>query len=89
MIVVLTRVTVASQVAYVLVEVANPGVQNFVGAGVMSMFPLLVLALAHRFVMSRTPIPVMVTGNGGVQWSCRLIRVTNQLPSRWCGWLCG
>ncbi len=63
-IVVLTLVTVASQVAYVLVEVANPGVQNFVGAGVMSTFPLLVLALARRFGRPRTPIPVEVTGNG-------------------------
>ena len=64
MLVVLTLVSAAAQVQHVLVGVATPGVQHFVAAGVASMFPLLVLALAHLFVMSRTPIPVVVTGNG-------------------------
>ena len=53
MVVLLTLVSVASQVAHVLVDVATPGVQHFVGAGVASMFPLLVLASTRQFEMLR------------------------------------
>ena len=53
MVVVLTLVSVASQISHVLVDVASPGVQHFVGAGVASMFPLLVLASTRQFEMLR------------------------------------
>jgi len=53
MVVVLTMVSVASQISHVLVDVETPGVQHFVGAGVASMFPLLVLASTRQFEMLR------------------------------------
>lgn len=53
MVVLLTIVSVASQVTHVLSNAATPGVQEFVGAGVASMFPLLVLASTRQFEMLR------------------------------------
>ena len=49
----LSAVSVAAQIAHVLGDNANPTVQDFVGAGVASMFPLLVLASTRQFEMLR------------------------------------
>ena len=53
MVVVLTLVSVTSQVAHVLVDAPSPLLQDFVGAAVASMFPLLVLASTRQFEMLR------------------------------------
>lgn len=53
MVVVLTLVSVTSQVAHVLVDAPSPVLQDFVGAAVASMFPLLVLASTRQFEMLR------------------------------------
>lgn len=49
----LSAVSVAAQIAHVLGDNASPTVQDFVGAGVASMFPLLVLASTRQFEMLR------------------------------------
>jgi hypothetical protein len=49
----LSAVSVAAQIAHVLGDNAAPTVQDFVGAGVASMFPLLVLASTRQFEMLR------------------------------------
>lgn len=49
----LSAVSVAAQIAHVLGDNPSPGVQSFVGAGVASMFPLLVLASTRQFEMLR------------------------------------
>lgn len=49
----LSAVSVAAQIAHVLGDNDNPTVQDFVGAGVASMFPLLVLASTRQFEMLR------------------------------------
>ena len=49
----LSAVSVAAQIAHVLGDNPTPGVQDYVGAGVASMFPLLVLASTRQFEMLR------------------------------------
>ncbi len=49
----LSAVSVAAQIAHVLGDNDSPTVQDFVGAGVASMFPLLVLASTRQFEMLR------------------------------------
>ncbi len=49
----LSAVSVAAQIAHVLGDNQTPGVQDYVGAGVASMFPLLVLASTRQFEMLR------------------------------------
>lgn len=53
MVVLLTGVSVAAQIAHVLGDNPTPTIQDFVGAGVASMFPLLVLASTRQFEMLR------------------------------------
>jgi len=53
MVVSLSAVSVAAQVAHVLGNNPTPTIQDYVGAGVASMFPLLVLASTRQFEMLR------------------------------------
>ena len=53
MVVSLSAVSVAAQIAHVLGNNPTPTIQDYVGAGVASMFPLLVLASTRQFEMLR------------------------------------
>ena len=53
MVVSLSAVSVAAQVAHVLGNNPTPTIQDYVSAGVASMFPLLVLASTRQFEMLR------------------------------------